>query len=70
MRGDGGVDQLAPQCPQRSQRAFLVQPDQPRIPGDIGRQDRREPALDALFRHRRTLHAAIITPLFGVMRID
>jgi hypothetical protein len=28
-------------------RAFLVRPHQPRIAGDIGREDRREPSFDA-----------------------
>src|SRR4051794_17439521 len=67
--GDGRVDQLAPQDPEGRQRALLVLSDHPRIPGNVGRQDRRESAFDALRRHRRILHAAIITPLFGVMRI-
>src|ERR1700680_1319179 len=45
---DLGVGQLAPDNLQGRQVAFLVLAHQPRIPGDIGRRDRREPALDAL----------------------
>ena len=45
---DLGVDQLAPNRLQRRERAFLVRAHQPRIAGDIGRQDRRQPPLYAI----------------------
>jgi hypothetical protein len=41
-----GVGQLAPEYLERCERAFLVLAHQPRIARDIGRQDRRQPALD------------------------
>ena len=68
MVSDRGIDQLAAQCLQRSQRAFLVHPDQPRIARDIGGKDRGETALCTLFRYRRALHAAIITSLSRAIR--
>ena len=43
---DFGVGQLAPECLERGERAFLVLAHQPRIARDIGRQDRRQPAFD------------------------
>src|SRR5208283_3601428 len=49
--GDLGVAELAPYRRQRDQGAFLVGAHQPRIAGDIGRQDRRQPALDPLPGH-------------------
>jgi hypothetical protein len=42
------IAQLAPDRLQRSERAFLVVSHRPRIAGDIGRQNRRQPAFDAL----------------------
>ena len=40
------VDHLSAQRLDPGERAFLVGPDQPRIPGDIGGQDRRQPTFD------------------------
>ena len=48
MLGDLGVDQFAAERLQRRERAFLVRAHQPRVAGDIGRQDRRQPPLDPL----------------------
>ena len=45
MLGDLRLDQIAAQRLQTFERAFLVRPHQPRIPGDIGRQDRGKTAL-------------------------
>jgi hypothetical protein len=50
--GDAGIDQLAAQRLERGQRALLVLPDQPRIAGDIGGQNRRQPPLYPLLGHR------------------
>jgi hypothetical protein len=46
------IDHLAPHRPERPQRPFLVRPDQPRIAGDIGGEDRRQPPLYPLLGHR------------------
>jgi hypothetical protein len=46
-----GVAELAADRLERGERALLVGAHQPRIPGDIGRQDRRQPALDPLSAH-------------------
>ena len=46
------VCKLAPKELQRGERSFLIRPHQPRIAGDVGRQDRREPSLDPFLRHR------------------
>jgi hypothetical protein len=48
MLGDLGVRHFAAQRRQGSVRALLVLAHQPRIAHDIGRQDRRQPTLDAL----------------------
>jgi len=48
MLGDLRVDQLGPERFQAVEGAFLVGPDQARIARDISREDRRQPALDAL----------------------
>ncbi len=45
------IGELAAQHPQPFERAFLVDADEPRIAHDIGRQDRRQPALYPLFAH-------------------
>ena len=42
MRGDGGIDQIAPQSPEPRQRAFLVGAGEPAVADDIRDQDRRE----------------------------
>jgi len=38
------IDQLGAQGLETRERAFLVGPDQTRVAGDIGGQDRRQPA--------------------------
>ena len=48
VAGDLRVDQLAAQRLEPTKRFFLVGPDQPRVAGDIGDQDRRQPAFDPL----------------------
>jgi hypothetical protein len=48
MRGDGGIEYLAPVRFQRRQSARLVDAHQPRVTGDINRQDRCQSPLDAL----------------------
>jgi hypothetical protein len=48
VAGDLRVDQLAAQRLEPTKRFFLVGPDQPRVAGDIGGQDRRQPAFDPL----------------------
>jgi hypothetical protein len=48
---DFRVDQFAPDRLQRHEGAFLILAHQPRITGDIGREDRRQPPLDASLRH-------------------
>src|SRR5947207_11966818 len=47
MVGEFRIDDFAAQRLEAAQRAFLVDFDQARIAGDIGRQDRREPTFDA-----------------------
>ena len=49
MRGDGGIDQIAPEAPEARQRAILVRADEPAVADNIGDQDRRYLAL-AMFR--------------------
>ena len=39
VRGDGGIDQLAPVRLQRGQGAVLVGAHEPAVAGDVGRQD-------------------------------
>jgi hypothetical protein len=48
MLGDLRVDHLGSKRLEPTQRAVLVDLDQPGIPGDIGYQDRREAAFDRL----------------------
>jgi hypothetical protein len=50
---DLGIAQLPPDRLQCRERAFLVLAHQPRVAGDVGRQDRCEPPLDPFLRHRR-----------------
>ena len=50
-----GIDQLAAQRPEARQRAGLVLAHQPAVPRDIGRENRRQSALDPHFRHRASL---------------
>ena len=47
MEGDLRVDQPAAQRLEPGECAFLVGFDEPRIAGDIGGEDRRQPAFDA-----------------------
>jgi hypothetical protein len=42
MHGDGWVDQVAPKGPKPCKDAIFVRASKPRIPDDIGYQDRRE----------------------------
>jgi hypothetical protein len=44
MLGDFRIEELMAQCFEAFERAFLVRPHQPRIPRDIGGQDRSEAA--------------------------
>jgi hypothetical protein len=41
VRGNGGVDQVAPEPPKARERAILVRSGQPAVADDIGDQDRR-----------------------------
>jgi hypothetical protein len=47
MRGDRGIDRFRPDRPQSIEGSFFVHPDQARVAGDIGCQDRRQPTLSA-----------------------
>ena len=47
MLGDLRIDYLGAERPQPAERPFLVGPDQSGITGNIGREDRCEPAFDA-----------------------
>ena len=47
MRCDLRVDQLGPDRFEAVEGALFVRPNEARIPGDIGRQDRRQPAFGA-----------------------
>ena len=47
MAGDLRIDHLGAERLEPAERAFLVGLDQPRVAGDIGREDRREPTFDA-----------------------
>ncbi len=62
MLGDAGIDQLIAVRLQPRERAFLVLAHQPAVARDIGRQDRRQPALDPLHPHycppRRAVYLA------------
>ena len=51
MLRDLGIDEFAPDRLQRRERAFLVVAHQPRIAGDIGRQNRRQSPFDPLLAH-------------------
>src|SRR4051812_29942486 len=48
MLGDLRITQFAPDCPQGGERALFVSPHEPRVAGDICRQDRSQSALDPL----------------------
>jgi hypothetical protein len=45
------VDQFTAMALQTRERPFLVHAHQPRISDDVGAKDRRQPPLDAFFRH-------------------
>ena len=49
--GDHRVGEFAPDRLEGGKRALLVLAHQPRVSGDIGRQNRRQPALDPLLAH-------------------
>jgi hypothetical protein len=51
---DSRVCKLASQLLQRGEGAFLIRPHQPRITGDVGRQNRREPPLNPCLCHIRS----------------
>ena len=51
MLGDGGIDDLASVHLQGSERADFVSAHQSRVPGDIGRQHRRQSPFHALPGH-------------------
>src|SRR6516162_707553 len=52
------IDQLSAMGVEPRERAFLVLAHQPAVAGDIGREDRRQPALDPLPFHDDLLSAA------------
>src|SRR5205823_2089326 len=54
-----GVDQVATMGFEPRERAFLVLPHRPAVARDVGRQDRRQPALDPFPVHRRPPHLRI-----------
>ena len=47
------IAELPPDCPQRRERTFLVLAHQPRVAGDIDRNDCRKTSLDPLAAHVR-----------------
>jgi hypothetical protein len=49
--GDQRIDQFAPIAFESGEGSLLVRSHQPRIAGDIGTEDCRQPPLDAFFRH-------------------
>jgi len=51
MLGDLGGAQFAPDGSQRRESALLVLAHQPRIAGNVDRQDRRQPPLDPPLAH-------------------
>ena len=51
MLGDLGIGEFTADRAQRRERALFVRAHQPRIAGDIDRQDRRQTPLDPLFAH-------------------
>ena len=53
MGGDRGIEHHLAVLLEGGERAFLVDPHQPRIADHIGREDRRELTVDAFFRHDR-----------------
>jgi hypothetical protein len=50
MGGDPGVDQLGADRPEPFKGAFFVSTDQPRITGNIGRENGSKAAADRHFR--------------------
>jgi hypothetical protein len=51
MLGDLGIAEFTANRPQRRESALLVRPHQPRIAGDIDRQNRCQSSLDPPFTH-------------------
>src|SRR5215831_18621566 len=51
MLGDFGIAEFTANRTQRRERTLFVRAHQPRIAGDIDRQDGRQPALDPPFTH-------------------
>ena len=51
MLGDFRIAELTANRTQRRERALFVLAHQPRIAGDIDRQNRRQPSLDSPFAH-------------------
>jgi hypothetical protein len=51
------VDQLAPDRLEARQGAGLILAHHPAVAGDVGREDRRQPALDSLSSHVALLRA-------------
>src|SRR5216683_591545 len=50
MAGDFWVDQLGAERLEPAERPFLIGFDQPRVAGDVSREDRRKPTFDAIPR--------------------
>ena len=50
-RGDGGIECLVPDLPQRGERAGLVGLHHAGVTGDVGGEDGGKPTRDLLFRH-------------------
>jgi hypothetical protein len=49
--GDQWIDELAPIAFEKGEGSFLVRAHQPRISGNVGAEDCRQPPLNAFFRH-------------------
>src|SRR5437762_10577337 len=62
MLGDLGIENRAPVRFQSGEGALLVRPHQPRIAGDIRRQDRGQAAFDPILRH----YVLSEPPVFGL----
>ena len=58
-RRDGRVERLAPDLPQRGERAGLVGAHHAAVADDVGGEDRGKPSRDLLFRHTGILAAGI-----------
>jgi hypothetical protein len=60
MAGNLRIDNLGAEHPEPAECSFLVNLDQPRVAGDIGREDRGEAAFDASWPCG--LHGASLVP--------